>query len=161
MQPGHSFGVCLPAPCPAHLQGMIHTPLARWFGHQLADWAPHSEVARLYGITVNDPDLVASGVAGGARFIAIADGDPYDLLDGPSALSIDRYDALALVALGWAHRQGADRSTLTAVMVVSVFGPGESAAFYVRDPATGQEIAVQDPLGDLPFAVARLGALAA
>ena len=140
---------------------MTNTLLARWFGRQLADWLPHPEMARLYGLTINDADLVRDGRDGAARFIAIADGDPYELLEGPARLVADNYDAIALVALGWVHRHHATGKSLTTVVVVTMMCEGSDPAFYVWDPATGERAEVGEAAGALATAARRHRSLAA
>jgi hypothetical protein len=140
---------------------MTNSLLARWFGRQLSDWLPHPEIARLYGLTVNDPELIREGRDGAARFIAIADGDPYELLAGPAQAAGESYDALALVALGWAHGHHATGASLTTVVVVTVMSGCSDPAFYVWNPSTGQRVEIGTAQGALVAAARRLGDLAA
>ena len=140
---------------------MTNTLLARWFGQQLADWAPHPDIARLYGLTINDLELIRDGRDGGARFITIGDGDPYDLLAGPARLAADRYDAIALVAIGWVHRQTTTGKQLTTVVVVTVMSDDAEPAFYVWDAATGEGLDVGAADGALVSAARRHRGLAA
>ncbi len=136
-----------------------HASLARWFGQQLADWLPHPDTARLYGLTINDDALVRQGRDGAARFIAIADGDPYELLAGPAPLVADNYDALALVALGWVHRHHSTGKSLTTVVVVTVMSDQADPAYYVWNPATGERAEVGEAEGALATAAPTRGRL--
>lgn len=103
---------------------MTNDDVARWLGLQLLDWpigdgprgarpaadgrpghgpvadGPMSSEARLYGLTVLDDRAIVEGRSGGARFVAVAEGDPYALLAGPARLARTCHDALALVASG-------------------------------------------------------------
>ncbi len=135
---------------------MTHAHLARWLGRQLAEWSPCPPAARLYGVTVNDPEGVADDRPGAARFIAVADGDPYELLALAGPGTVEQYDALGLVALGWAHRRVGCRPVLRLVMVVVVVGWSGAPAFHVRDLANGEEIEPGEATGELAAAAARV-----
>jgi hypothetical protein len=60
------------------------------------------DVARLYGLCINDALGVAHGVDGAARFVWVGDGAPYELIESMGPLAVELHDALALVMFGWA-----------------------------------------------------------
>ncbi|MGD9703218.1 MAG: hypothetical protein AB7Q42_10780 [Acidimicrobiia bacterium] len=58
--------------------------------------------ARLFGLTVTDPAAVPLGDDGAVRFVAVAEGEAYELARAVAPLAIHHHDALALVTEGWA-----------------------------------------------------------
>lgn len=78
--------------------------LARWLDARLT-FDPHhrerAEPARLIGIGVLDSAGVLDGAEGAVRFVAIAEGEPYELAGPVAAVAIEHHDAIALVTYGW------------------------------------------------------------
>ncbi len=76
--------------------------LAAWLERRLdqtTDWA--LDEARLYGVTLRDPDAIADDADHAARYTLLDRGYPYDVVDGPASLLAANFDAVALVTLGW------------------------------------------------------------
>ena len=76
--------------------------LATWLERRLdetTDW--NLDEARLYGVTVRDPELVGEDADGAARFALLDRGYPYDVVEGPASLLAGNFDAVALLTLGW------------------------------------------------------------
>ena len=105
---------------------MIHDPLAAalalWLDHRLPQSAGAADDdARLFGLTVLDADdVLASGaesprVDGAVRFVAVAEGEPYQLAGDVARLAIVHYEALALVTHGWAAPLGGPGGTASGI----------------------------------------------
>jgi hypothetical protein len=62
---------------------------------------PHV-AARLFGLVVLDREGAASGDDGSVRFVAIAEGEAYELVRTVAPLAMHHHEALALVTEGWA-----------------------------------------------------------
>ncbi len=59
--------------------------------------------ARLYGITVVDPDGIATNVDGALRITFLAEhADVYELLDAPTSAISRMFDAAVVLTCGWA-----------------------------------------------------------
>ena len=63
--------------------------------------APHA-AARLFGLVVTDRDGASAGDDGTVRFVAVAEGEAYELVRTVAPLAIHHHEALALVTEGWA-----------------------------------------------------------
>jgi hypothetical protein len=61
-----------------------------------------SHAARLFGLVVTDRERASSGDDGSVRFVAVAEGDAYELVRTVAPLAIHHHEALALVTEGWA-----------------------------------------------------------
>ena len=61
---------------------------------------PHA--ARLFGLVVMDREGASSGDDGSVRFVAVAEGEAYELVRTVAPLAIHHHEALALVTEGWA-----------------------------------------------------------
>ena len=61
---------------------------------------PHA--ARLFGLVVMDREGTMSGDDGSVRFVAVAEGEAYELVRTIAPLAIHHHEALALVTEGWA-----------------------------------------------------------
>ena len=173
---------------------MTNDDVARWLGVQLFDGAtgdgptgdgptgdgPTGPEARLYGLTMLDDLAIVEGRSGGARFVAVAEGDPYALLAGPAHLARDRYDALAVVAAcrvvdrsdgsSWRGRSGlvGDTARTTrdhsarkefatghdgGVRLVIVVSDEAAPGYWLRRAGELAGITPEDPSGDLPRAL--------
>lgn len=77
--------------------------LARWIDARLTfeQCTARSEPARLIGISVLDTAGVIDGAEGALRFVAVAEGEPYELAGSVAAVAIAHHDAIALVTEGW------------------------------------------------------------
>jgi hypothetical protein len=61
--------------------------------------------ARLYGVTVVDPDGLRRGADGALRISFLAEhGDVYELLDAPGSAIARMFDAAVVLTCGWAAR---------------------------------------------------------
>ncbi|MFM9084930.1 MAG: hypothetical protein ACKORC_00420, partial [Acidimicrobiia bacterium] len=59
--------------------------------------------ARLYGVTVADPEGVRRGADGALRISFLAEhGDVYELLDAPGSAIARMFDAAVVLTCGWA-----------------------------------------------------------
>lgn len=139
-----------PTPPPSSARPTLTQQIASWLAHQL-DLPDGGSPARLLGLTVIDREAVAAGKPGGLRFIAVAEGDPYELLAGPAVLVRDRFDALALVATGRAWPPDGEP-----VVVISVMSLDHEPAFFVLGgPRLPAGINDEEPVGGIPLAVRR------
>ena len=78
--------------------------LARWLDSRLAfdgRCTASADTARLIGVGVLDAAGVSDGGEGAVRFVAVAEGEPYELASSVAALAIEHHDAVALVTYGW------------------------------------------------------------
>ena len=62
---------------------------------------PHA-AARLFGLVVLDREGAATGDDGSVRFVAVAEGEAYELVRTVAPLAMRHHEALALVTEGWA-----------------------------------------------------------
>lgn len=78
------------------------TLLVAWLERRLdatTDWL--LDEARLYGVTVRDPDALLVDGDAAARFCLLDRGYPYDIVDGPAVHLAANFDAVAVLTLGW------------------------------------------------------------
>ncbi len=61
---------------------------------------PHG--ARLFGLVILDREGASSGNDGAVRFVAVAEGEAYELVRTVAPLAMHHHEALALVTEGWA-----------------------------------------------------------
>ncbi len=135
--------------------------LARYLDARLAETGPlHG--ARLYGLTVNDPDAVAGGDDGAARFSLLDTGLAHDLVRSPTLDGIAAFDAVALVTGGWAapldelHESGGRASRhphRRRVLVTVVSSPDDQVSSVMRFVDTGEIAATEGGAGGLPDAL--------
>lgn len=133
----------------------IHQDLANWLElrlHETIGWASGS---RMYGLSVLDTDALARNADEAARITFLAEGDVYNVLEGPTALAATMYDAIGLCCFGTAtHLDTGEQRRCRTVLVANEDGQATTNRLMGARPeamgrASGPIAAIVDELFDV------------
>lgn len=137
------------------LNPALHQHLADWLELRLHETIGWGSGSRMYGLSVLDPDALGRNADEAVRITFLAEGDVYDILDGPTAVAATMFDAIGLCCFGTAtHLDTGERRRCRTVLVANEHGQATTnrlmgAAPEAMGRASGPIAAIVDDLYDV------------
>jgi len=134
---------------------LAHQDLANWLELRLHETIGWGTGSRMYGLTALDAEALGRNADDAVRITFLAEGDVYDLLESPTAVTATMFDAIGLCCYGTAtHLVTGESRRCRTVLVANEFGQATTNRLKGAPPepmgrASGPIAAIVDELYDV------------